>query len=117
MSISSPQSLVIGADTISAPRTSTGANASTYTSADSDVKLVIAHTYGKRTRRFVRISKDKFVPNPYNTSVNLLVGASVRLVLDVPPPGGFTNAEASDLCDALADWVIANKAAFCGGEN
>jgi hypothetical protein len=116
MTISSPQSLVIGSDTISAPRTSTGNNGSTYTSADGDVKLVVAHTYGKRTRRLARIQMDKFLPNPFNPAVNILVSGSVRVTLDVPP-GGFTNTEAADLCDALADWVIANKAAFCGGEN
>lgn len=116
MTISNPQSLVIGADTISAPRTSTGNNSSVYTSAEGDLKLTIAHTYGKRTRRFVRIQLDKFIPNPYNPAVNIVVSGSVRMVVDVPL-GGFLNSEAADLADALADWMIANKTAFCGGEN
>jgi hypothetical protein len=116
MTISNPQSLVIGSDTISAPRVSTGNNASTYQNADGDIKLVVAHTYGKRNRRLVRIQMDKFTPNPYNPALNIVVSGSVRLTLDVPP-GGFDKTEAADLCDALADWVIANKAAFVGGEN
>jgi len=78
--------------------------------------LTVAHTYGKRTRRLARIQMDKTIPNPFNTAVNILVSGSVRITLDVPP-GGFTNTEASDLCDALADWVIANKVAFAGGQN
>lgn len=116
MTLGTTQSIVIGSDTISAPRTSTGNNSTTYMSSEGDLKVTIAHTYGKRTRRLVRIQLDKYVPNPFNPSVNILVSASARITLDVPP-GGFTNAEGSDILKALCDYAEANRVAISGGEN
>jgi hypothetical protein len=116
MTLGATQSIVIGSDTISAPRTSTGNNQTTYMSSDGDLKLTIAHTYGKRTRRLVRIQLDKFVPNPYNPAVNIVVSSSARITLDVPP-GTVTNTEGADLLKALCDFAEANRVAVSGGEN
>jgi len=71
---------------------------SEYTSGDGLIKLLASHTYGKRTRRLVRIDHGKISADPYKPAENVRVGMSVYTVFDLPP-AGYTAAE------ALAVWT------------
>jgi hypothetical protein len=98
MSFADPQTVTISGTTSSLPRTSVDSDESEYTSADGLIKLLASHTYGKRTRRLVRIDHGKFTSDPFKPTENVKVGMSVYTVFDLPP-AGYTSAE------ALAVWT------------
>lgn len=116
MALSDPQSVTFGSVATSLPRTSTSTDQSTYTKADQTTVLTVAHSYGRRNRRLVRLQTSKITTDPLLTGQNINVGASARVVLDTPS-SGFTVVEMENLLDALATWVKANKAKIVGGEN
>lgn len=116
MALNDPQTLTIGEETVTLPRTSTGGDQSTYTAADQQVALQVAHSYQKRTRRMARASYDKITTDPLISGQNIRVGMSARIVVDVPK-SGFSNAEIEDMISALGTWLTANKTQFAGGEN
>jgi len=75
-----------------------GSDESEYTSGDGLVKETASHSYGKRTRRLVRIDHGKITADPFQPTENVKVGCSVYTVFDIPP-AGYTAAE------ILAIWV------------
>ncbi len=94
MSFADPQSITISGTTIPLPRTSVGANASEYRSADGLMKLSASHAYGRRTRRVLRFDHSKIAAGLYDPSQNALYSMSNYIVFDVPALGvGYTNAE------------------------
>jgi hypothetical protein len=98
MALADPQTITISAATTSLPRTSVDNDESEYTSGDGLIKLLASHTYGKRTRRLVRVDHAKLTSDPFKPAENVRVGMSVYTVFDLPP-AGYTSAE------ALAVWV------------
>jgi hypothetical protein len=120
MALADPQSVTLTSGAVSLPRTSTGTNTTTYTSADSAANLTVSHTYGKRTRRIAKVTSTKITTDPLITGQNLRVSASAHVVLDVPP-AGFTAAEQKYLLTAIATWLTASSGAnatkLVGGEN
>jgi len=93
MAFSDPQSITISAVTTPLPRTSTGTNGSEYTSADGLIKLAANSTYGRRTRRVLRVDHSKITSDPFIPAQNTKVSMSNYIVFDVPVVG-YTNAEA-----------------------
>jgi hypothetical protein len=71
---------------------------SEYLSADGLVKLLCSHSYGKRTRRLIRIDHAKMAADVFKPAENVKVGMAVYTVFDLPP-AGYTSAE------ALAVWT------------
>lgn len=120
MALADPQSVTVNGGAQSLPRTSTAANASSYTKDDGTVAMAVSHNYGKRYRRTARVTSNKITTDPLLTNVNVRVSASAYVVLDVPP-SGFTAAEQKELLLALATWLSAstgaNAAKLVGGEN
>ena len=98
MAFTDPQSITISGVTTPLPRTSTGVGTSTYTSADGLIDLVASSSYGRRTRRTMRLDLAKITADPFIPAQNQKVSMSVYTVFDLPPVG-YTNA------DALAAWV------------
>lgn len=92
MSFADPQSINIGAGAVSLPRISVGPNTSTYLSADGNLQLVVADTYGKRTRRTARLVVKKTAADPLIPAQNAPYSMSTYIVMDVPVYG-FTVAE------------------------
>ena len=92
MPFTDPQSITISGTAISLPRTSTGVNASSYTSADGLVMLQGSHAYGKRTRRVLRVDHSKITADPFIPTQNTKVSMSNYIVFDVPV-AGYTNAD------------------------
>jgi hypothetical protein len=66
---------------------------SEYTSGDGLIKLTASHSYGKRTRRLLRIDHSKLAPDPFRPTENVKVGMANYVVFDLPP-AGYTSAEA-----------------------
>ena len=120
MAFADPQSITIGASTISLPRTGFGDNNGTFTSDDGNVKLTISHSYGKRNRRTIRVDHRKIAADPLTADANLNYSMSCYMVVDVPTVG-YSPAEAKDVVKGLTDLLAASSYAsevkFLGGES
>ena len=93
MAFSDPQSVTISGTAMSLPRVNVGNNGSEYLSSDGLVKLSASNSYGKRTRRVLRLDHAKITADPYIPAQNAKVSMSNYIVFDVPVVG-YTNAEA-----------------------
>ncbi len=84
------------------------------------VKLGVSHSYGKRTRRSIRLDHSKIAADPLISAVNIKYSMSAYLVVDVPVTG-YTVAEAKAIVDALIAYLSASTGAkvtqLLGGEN
>jgi hypothetical protein len=120
MAFADPQTVTINAVAQTMPRTGSGINTGTFTEADGTTKLTIAHQYGKRSRRTIRLEDSKIATNPFDTSLNQQVSATVYLVVDVPPQG-YTIAEQKLIVDGFLAYLTASSGAkvsqLLGGEN
>jgi len=87
MSYTDPQSVTISGSTISLPRVSVGKDTSSYLSADGLVRLTAASTYGKRTRRSLRIDHSKISADPFIPAQNVKQSMSCYIVFDTPVVG------------------------------
>jgi len=118
--LADPQSVTINAVANSLPATARGVNTSQYTKDDGNVKLTFAHTYGKRTRRQVRLDFSKIAADPLISSQNIKYSMSAYLVVDLPVTG-FTVTEAKYIVDALTAYLTASSGAkvtsLLGGES
>lgn len=114
-----PQTVTINAVAQTLPRTSAGVNSGEFTKDDANVKLSVAHSYGKRTRRTIRLDTRKIAADPLIASTNILFSMSAYLVVDVPVTG-YTVAEAKQVVDALTAYLTASSGAkvtqLLGGE-
>lgn len=120
MAYADPQSVTINAVANSLPRTGSGVNEGSFTKDDGTVKLRVSHTYGKRTRRMIRLDHTKIAADPLQASINVRLSASVYLVVDVPPVG-YNIAEVKQIVDALTGYLTATSGArttqLLGGES
>jgi hypothetical protein len=114
-----PQSVTVNAVAVPLPRTGSGLNVGTFTSADGASVLSITHTYGRRNRRALRLTTSKISADALVPSQNIRSSMSVQLSVDVPP-NGFTAAEVAFQVTAIADFLKASSGAnvtkFIGGE-
>lgn len=120
MALTDPQSLTIGANTRTLPRTATNGNSSTYTDVDNGVEFVVSkQVTSRRVRTSIRVNSDKIAADPI-TAVNTQLSSSVYIVIDAPVTG-YTRAELKDLALSLGTWMSASTAAnlmkVLGGEN
>jgi len=120
MAYADPQSVTVNAIPISMPRTSSGTNAGAFTSNDGGYKLSVSHTYGKRTRRLIRLDNTKIVADPIFSGNNLRVSAGCYLVVDAPI-SGYSPAELKLMVDGFLAALTASSGAkitqLLGGEN
>lgn len=120
MAFSDPQSVTINAVPQTLPRTSSGPNSGVFTKDDGSVKLAMSNTYGKRTRRMVRLDHKKIAADPLQPSTNTTFSMSCYLVADVPL-AGYTVAEQKQIVDALTAYLTASSGAnvtkLLGGES
>jgi len=119
MAFADPQSVTINAVANSLPRTSSGVSSGGFSTADGITKLLISHSYGKRTRRTARIDFAKIAADTYNPTLNVRSTMSAYVVVDVPVTG-FTVLEQKYIVDALTLWLTASSSAktiqLLGGE-
>lgn len=119
MGFADPQSVTISGSAVSLPRTSSGTNSGVFSAADSTVRMLISHAYGKRNRRTVRLEHSKIAADPL-TSANTKYSMTAYIVFDVPTVG-YTVAEAQAVVAGFTTWLTAssgaNVAKVLGGEN
>jgi len=120
LSFADPQSVTINAVANSLPRVSSGVNTGSFSKDDGTVKLTVAHQYGKRNRRTIRLDHSKIAPDPLISSQSIRYSTSVYMVVDTPTTG-YTVAEAKQIVDALTGYLTATSGArvtqLLGGEN
>jgi len=118
--LTDPQSITINAVANSLPAVSRGDNQSAYLKDDGNVKLVVSHQYGKRTRRTARIDFSKIAADPLISAQSIKYSMSAYLVVDLPATG-FTVAEAKYIVDGLTKWLTdstgANTTKILAGES
>lgn len=118
--LADPQSVTINAVAQSLPAVSRALNASTYRKDDGNVTLSISNSYGKRTRRSVRLDFRKIAADPLVSAQNIVYTMAAYLVIDTPITG-FTVAEAKQIVDALTAYLTASSGAkvtsVLGGES
>lgn len=119
MAFADPQSVTIGGTATSLPRTFFEGTEGRFTDANGNVSLRVAQSYGKRTRRLIRLDQKKVSADPLNPNINVPSSMSVQLVVDTPVQG-FTVAEQKALVDALVAYLGASTGArvtqLLGGE-
>lgn len=120
MAFADPQSVTINAVANTLPRTASGVNSGEFTKDDANVKLSVAHSYGKRTRRTIRLDHRKIAADPLISAQNIVYSMSAYLVVDIPVTG-YTVAEAKQIVDGLTAYLTASSGArttqLLGGEN
>ncbi|DAD52134.1 coat protein [ssRNA phage Gephyllon.1_8] len=120
MAFSDPQSVTISAVAIPLPRISSGTNSGGFQSNDGNTQISISHTYGKRTRRVLKLTTSKIAADPLISSTNIKYSMSTYLVVDTPVTG-YTVTEAKQVIDALVAYLAASTGAkvtqLLGGEN
>lgn len=120
MSFADPTSVTLSGSVVSLPRTSAGVDSGTFTSSDGAIQLSVAHSYGRRVRRTIRLNQSKISSDPLIPSQNTRASMSCYMVVDVPV-NGFTVAEAKAVVDALTAYLSASTGAkvtqLLGGEN
>jgi len=102
------------------PRTFFEGTEGRFTSSDGDLTLRVSHTYGKRTRRLIRIDKKKISVDPLNPNISVPSSMSVQLVVDIPVQG-FSIADQKAVVDGLNALLTASTGAattkLLGGES
>lgn len=120
MSYADPQSITLNAVATSLPRTSSGANFGGFSSADRALQLDVSSSYGRRTRRTVRLNQSKISADVLIPTQNARSSMSVYMVID-HPVNGFTVTEQKYLMDALVAYLTAGSGSkvtqLLGGEN
>lgn len=79
-----PISITVNAIAKSLGRTGTGSDSAAYSTADRAYRVQISHSYGKRTRRMLKMIHDSLVANPLVSGQNVNQTVSVHLVVDAP---------------------------------
>jgi len=120
MAFSDPQSITISGTAISLPRVSSGDNEGKFSSADGLVDLSAAHTYGRRTRRVLRVDHSKVTSDPFIPAQNREVSMSLYMVFDIPNQG-YSNTDAMAVYTGFKGLYTASSDALItkvlGGES
>jgi len=120
MAFADPQSVTINAVANALPRTASGVNTGSFTKDDGNVALTVSHSYGKRTRRQLRLNVRKIAADPLISSSNILYSMGATLIVDTPVTG-YSIAEQKQVVDALIAFLSASSGAkvtqLLGGEN
>jgi hypothetical protein len=119
MAFADPQSITFSGSALSFPRTSFGTNSGAFTSTDGVKKLSISHSYGKRTRRLIRLDDSNFIDDELITGLAVKATMSAYLVVDVPVYG-YSPTDAKSITDGFLAYLTASSGAkmaqFLGGE-
>lgn len=119
MSFADPMSITINSVAQSMPRNGTGVNLGLYRQADGTNDVKVSHSYGRRYRTEFRLNDTKIASDPFDTTRNEQVSASVYLVVDRPPQG-YSVADLEDLAEGLMTFLTASTNAnllkLLGGE-
>ncbi len=114
-----PQSITISGAAVSLPRTGASVDTGGFASADRSHRMTVSHTYGKRVRHLIKLTKDSLVVNPLVAGQNVNQSMGVHLVVDVP--AGYDTATAKAAVDGFLAMLSASSGAqltkLLGGES
>lgn len=79
-----PTVITVNAIAKSLNRTGTGTDSAAYATTDRAYRMTTAHSYGRRTRRLIKLIHDSLVANPLVSGQNVNQTCSVHLVIDAP---------------------------------
>lgn len=117
MAYADPQSVQVGGNSTSMPRTGQSENSGNFRSSDRRYRLSIAHENGRRERHIARLEFSDVVSNPLIPSQNSAVAAAVTFTINAPL-NGMSVEQVGDLSKALVTWLTpANLAKLVGGES
>jgi hypothetical protein len=120
MAYADPQSVTINAIANSLPRVSSGDGKGSFQKDDGLVKLSVSHSYGKTTRRMIKLEHAKIAADPLLAGVNVMANMNAYLVVETPKTG-YTLTEAKQVVDGLTAYLTASSGArltqLLGGEN
>jgi hypothetical protein len=120
MSFADPQTVTISAVANVLPRTSSGVNTGAFTKDDANVSLQLSNSYGKRTRRSIRIDHRKTAADPLFPAQNSPYNMAFTIVVDAPITG-YTVVEQKAIIDGFLVWLSASSGAaitkLLGGES
>jgi hypothetical protein len=121
MAFSDPQSITIGANTTSLPRTGSSDSSGVFQSADGNIQLRISHSYtSTRVRHLIRVDTKKVAPDPLFPAQNTPYKEACYLVVDEPLTG-YTVTEQTDMVKGLINLLSASTFAaltkLIGGES
>lgn len=106
--LADPQSVTISAVANSLPRVSSGVNLGGFSKDDGTVALRVQHTYGKRTRRLIRIDVAKIAADPLISAQSIRYSMGCYVVFDLPQTG-YTPAEAKAVWDGFVTQLNASS--------
>lgn len=104
-----PISITINAIAKSLARTGTGVDAGNFSTADRAYRLSVAHSYGRRQRRVMKLTSDSLVANPLISGQNVNQTMSVHIVVDTPP--GYDTTTAKQVVDGFVAYLTASSGA------
>jgi hypothetical protein len=113
MAFADPQSVTISGVTSSLPRVSSGNGTGAFQDNTGNIKLSASNTYGKRTRRMIRLDSSKIAADPLLAGVNVIASMSTYLVI-VTPVSGFSVADEKAVVDAILAYLSASSSAKVG---
>lgn len=120
MAFADPQSITVNAVAQSLPRLGSGPSSGSFGTSDGTYALAISHTYAKRNRSAYRFTWTKTAADALIPSQNVVLNASVTLVVD-RPKNGFSVTELGYLIAAVAAEMTessgARAAQLLGGES
>jgi hypothetical protein len=120
MAFTDPQTVTINSIAHSLARTGSGLNTGAFSENDGTHRLSVSHTYGRRTRRVIRLDSNKIAADPLISAQNIKYNMATYVVFDVPVTG-YTVAEAKLEWDGFAAFLAASSGAkitqLLGGEN
>lgn len=100
-------------------RTSMGTDSGAFATSDRAHQMTVAHSYGRRTRRVIKLKQSTLVANPLISGQNISQEASVHLVVDTP--NGYDTATAKAIADGFLAYLTASSGAvltkLIGGES
>jgi len=120
MSFTDPQSVTVAGVANSLPRIAVDGPSSRYSTQDGGFVLSVSHSYGKRNRRTIRLTRNVISADPLFPSQNVPHSLSVYIVADVPKVG-FTAQQQIDVVAGFLAYMTANSSVavtkLVGGEN
>lgn len=122
MSFADPISITVApASAVNLPRVSVGDDESEYRSSDGLLEVIASHSYGKRTRRMIRLNTRKIAADVFRPSENVEHSMSVYVVFDLPGKGEYSPTEALEAWKGLNTFLTAGSHAVVvkglGGES
>lgn len=107
-----PMVITINAIAKSLNRTGSGSDSSGYATGDRAFRVTIGHTYGRRTRRVIKMVHDTLTANPLVTGQYVSGSVSVHLVVDAP--SGYDATLLKQDVDGFLAYLTASSGANVG---